>query len=282
MSAFRVISAAIVLTAAAVPSFADAPVETRFVTNGAAHLEVLSQGSGPLVILIPSLGRGAHDFDDLAAHIAAAGFQVARAEPRGIGASTGPMTGLTLHDLAGDAVAVIKAFGARQAFVIGHDDGNRVARTVAADDPDLVKAIILIGSGGKVKPDAEAVAALRATFDPTLPPAVHLHDVATAFFAPDHDPAVWKDGWYPATARMELAASEATPVSQWWTAGSAPVLVIQGRNDRIAPPQNAALLQQDIGARAQVDYVDDAGHALLPEHPARAAELVIAYLRKQK
>jgi pimeloyl-ACP methyl ester carboxylesterase len=58
--------------------------------------------------------------------------------------------------------------------------------------------------------------------------------------------------------------------------------VVQGDQDRIAPPQNAALLKADVGARAEVVYVDHAGHALLPEQPKAVADAIIAYLRKAR
>jgi pimeloyl-ACP methyl ester carboxylesterase len=46
---------------------------------------VLAQGQGPLIVLLPSLGRGATDFDPIADRLADAAFRVLRPEPRGIG-----------------------------------------------------------------------------------------------------------------------------------------------------------------------------------------------------
>jgi pimeloyl-ACP methyl ester carboxylesterase len=258
-------------------------VQTRSVAYDGVKVTWLQQGSGPAVVMIPSLGRGAADFDDLARRVAAAGFEVLRIQPRGIDGSAGPMTGITLRNLADDVAHVIEASGARRAVVLGHDDGNRVARATAAYFPDRVSAVILVGSGGKVPPDPQARAALRATFDTTLSHEAHLKDVATAFFAPGHDPAVWDGGWYPATAGMEGVAGGATPTSEWWTAGSsAPILVVQGLQDRIAPPANADALKRDVGGRAQVVFIDGAGHALLPEAPDRLATAVVGFLEAQE
>lgn len=255
-------------------------LDTTMVSYADVHLEVVSQGEGPFVLIIPSLGRGVSDYDDLADRLAAAGFHVVRAEPRGIGASSGPMSGLNLHDLADDSLHVIRAFGAKHVFVIGHGFGNRTARMIAADAPGIVKAVVLIDAGGKVKPDPAAADALSAAFDVTLPPDIHLEKVQYAFFAPGHDASAWRRGWYSATAQMERAASAATPLDQWWTAGDAPLLVIQGKDDRIALPANALALQKDAAGRAEVDYVDHAGHALVPEQPKLVADLIVAYLRK--
>ena len=58
------------------------------------RIEVIAEGSGPLVVLLPSRGRAAEDFDVVAAGIAKAGFRVLRPQPRGAGRSTGPMKDL--------------------------------------------------------------------------------------------------------------------------------------------------------------------------------------------
>lgn len=85
--------------------------------------------------MIPSLGRCASDFDDLSRRLVAAGFTAARLEPREIGKNAGPMSNITLHDLASDAAAVIEAIGGKPVIVIGHAFGQRVGRTLAAIDP---------------------------------------------------------------------------------------------------------------------------------------------------
>src|SRR5262249_43717710 len=72
------------------------------VTRNDVRLEVLAQGDGPPIVLLPSLGRGAEDFNDIAASLAGAGYRVLRPQPRGIGASRGAWDGVKLEDLAAD------------------------------------------------------------------------------------------------------------------------------------------------------------------------------------
>jgi pimeloyl-ACP methyl ester carboxylesterase len=57
------------------------------------RIEVIAEGSGPLVVLLPSRGRDSEDFDEVAAGIAKAGFRVLRPQPRGAAGSSGPMQG---------------------------------------------------------------------------------------------------------------------------------------------------------------------------------------------
>ncbi len=246
---------------------------------GPARLVAVLRGSGPLVVMVPSLGRGAADFDDLAGRLAAAGFRAVAIEPRGVGRSEGPMEGLTLHDYAADLAATIEALQDGPAHVIGHAFGNRVVRCFATDRPDLARSVTLLGAGGRVPPDAEAAAALGRCFEPEISLDDRMAAAAIAFFAPGNDPRLWSDGWYPEVAAAEGAASRATPPTVWWDAGVAPVLVVQGLQDRIAPPGNGRALKEAFDDRVTLVEVADAGHALLPEKPAAVAEAVIAFLR---
>ncbi|HEX4556698.1 MAG TPA: alpha/beta fold hydrolase, partial [Xanthobacteraceae bacterium] len=107
------------------------------IQRGDVQIEILLQGAGPLIALLPSLGRGAEDFDPIAEKLAAAGFRVLRPQPRGIGRSKGPMTGIDLHDYANDVAAAIEHAGGGPAFVVGHAFGNRVARLLATVRPEL-------------------------------------------------------------------------------------------------------------------------------------------------
>ncbi len=109
--------------------------QQRVVKNGATTLQVTVRGQGIPVVFIPSYGRGVQDFDDLSRRIAESGYQAILPEPRGIGSSTGPLDGITVHDLASDIAAVIQAIGDGPAVVVGHAYGNSVARMVATDYP---------------------------------------------------------------------------------------------------------------------------------------------------
>ena len=91
------------IAVAIVKTAVGASTEDRVIsTSSGGHVEFLVEGTGPAILMIPSLGRGASDFDDLSHRLVAAGFTTVRPEPRGIGKSAGTMTHLSLHDLAAD------------------------------------------------------------------------------------------------------------------------------------------------------------------------------------
>ena len=140
------------------------------VTRGDARLEVLAQGKGPTIVLLPSLGRGATDFDPIAERLADAGFRVLRPQPRGIGQSTGPWQGVKLEDLAADIAAVIEHDDNGPAFVVGHAFGNRVARMLATARPELVRAVSLVAANVGHNPSPPDVrAAIRMSANTSAP-----------------------------------------------------------------------------------------------------------------
>src|SRR5258708_34189768 len=105
------------------------PTVTRImVRRPDVAIEALAQGRGPRIVLLPSLGRGAWDFDPIAARLARGGYRVLRPQPRGIGASRGPLTGIDLHHSAADIAAAIGHDGRAAGFVVGHAFRNPLAR----------------------------------------------------------------------------------------------------------------------------------------------------------
>jgi len=259
---------------------AGAKVMRNIVERGDARIEVLAQGSGPLVVLIPSLGRGAHDFDDLAQRLAAAGYRALRPQPRGIGGSTGPMKDITLHDYARDVAAVIESNGGGPAVLAGHAFGNFVVRTTAADFPHLTKAVILLGATHvwPVPPDVRA--SINKSHDMSLPEAERIRCMQHAFFAPGNDPRVWLGSWHEEVMHAERAATEATPREEWWHAGRAPILDVQPEQDVMTPPESRNRYVNDLGAdRVTTALIPRAGHALLPEQPDAVAKALLDYLK---
>ncbi len=245
---------------------------------------MIAEGAGPLVVLLPSRGRDSEDYDEVAAGIAKAGYRVLRPQPRGTGASTGAMTGLTLHDFARDVAAVIAHAGGGPAVVAGHAFGNWVARMTAADHPRLVRGVAILAAAAKSYPGfagaKRLVEAVKKAGDPALPDAERLAHLRAAFFAPGHDASVWLKGWYPEVNESQFAAGRATRQEEWWGAGRAPLLDLQAALDPFKPRETTNELRDEFGERVSVAVIPDASHALIPEQPAAVVAAIVAWMRK--
>lgn len=79
-------------------------------------------------------------------------FDIVMPDARGHGLSDTPAHGYTAKDHAGDAAAVIRAMGLGPCIVIGHSMGGAEAAQLAADYPELVRALILEDPAWRIHP----------------------------------------------------------------------------------------------------------------------------------
>lgn len=243
-------------------------------------IEVIAEGRGPLIVMLPSLGRDSEEFDPAAQRIAKAGFRVLRPQPRGYGRSAGPMDKLTLHDLAGDVAAVIEHENSGPAILAGHAFGHFVAKMTAVDFPKLVRGVILVGAAQK-NPDPEVQRSVAIASDPSQPEAERLKHLKIVFFAPGNDARLWLKGFHANVRAAEIIARDATPQREYYAAGDVPLLDIQGEEDPYKPPSAKNELVDEFGAkRVTVVRIPHAAHAIIVEQPDAVADAIIGWSRK--
>ncbi len=248
------------------------------VAQGDAELDVLVDGSGPSVVLLPSSLRDSQDFDVLAGLIASQGLQVLRPQPRGMGRSSAPPPGMTLETLADDAAAVIVALADGPAIVLGHAYGHWVARVTGLRHPGLVRGVVALGAAAREFPAGMADSLLIAS-DPERPREARLAALRHCMFAPGNDPSAWLEGWYPQWRAAYRAASQWPPRDAWYGVAGAPLLDLPGDQDAWRPPSTRHQLAEALGPSVTVEVIAGAGHALVPEQPHAIAHAVVAWAR---
>lgn len=258
------------------------PVEEGMVKLTDSNIQYFSQGQGDPIVLLPFGGLTVGYMQRLSQDLAEAGYRVVRINFRGSGKSTGSGEGITLHTLADDVAGVIQALKLGQVNIGGHAFGNRVARTLAADHPELVRSVILFAAGGKVPPTAPGEQALQTIFNPASTDAEMLKEMKYMVGDPAEIPIVWpiiKPCRAPQVAGMQRTAMENTPLKDWWAPpGEIKCLVEQGTDDQIAPPENGELLKQELGARVTLVSFPGAGHLFIVTRYEKAAADVVSFL----
>lgn len=251
---------------------------TEVVPTRAGAVACRVEGCGPAIVLLPSLARDCDDFDPLAVALASRNYQVIRPVPRGIGASRGPETDVSLVDLAADVVAAVEALAQGPAIVLGHAFGNWIARNVAVLAPDRVVGVVLAAAAARVQPKL-ARDAVEAASDLARSDAERLAALQIGFFAPAHAALArtWLGGWHAKARLIQRAASAASPRETWWHAGRAPILDLIAQRDPFRPPATWNENRDDFGDRVTVCVIPDASHALIPEQPVAVAEAVVAW-----
>jgi pimeloyl-ACP methyl ester carboxylesterase len=244
-----------------------------------SRIEVLIHGQGPLIIFLPSLGRGVEDFLPFSSLMVSQGFKVCLPFPRGIGKSEGLLAGISLNDLADDVANVISVLG-QPAIVAGHAFGNWVARNLATRYPALVRALVLLAAAHRNFPP-HLRDQIDLCMDADVDSSIRLQALQLAFFANKNLANDWLTGWHPNVAKAQRTASKACPSSEWWHAGAAPILDIQADLDPFAPLATAFELQNELGSqRVSVVRIPNASHALIPEQPIAVSQALIEFIHK--
>jgi pimeloyl-ACP methyl ester carboxylesterase len=248
-----------------------------------ATVEYFSIGSGETIVLIPGGGLNVTYMEGLAQALSKEGYRAVRINPRGAGASKGEADNVTLQDLAGDVAGVIKDLNVGPVHVAGHAFGNRVARMLAADHPDLIKSVILLAAGGKVAPTPEADAALKIVFSPTATEEEYL--AAMLYMVGDPKVAkmagdILKQSRAPGAGAIQYKAASTVALDKWWApAGNFQFLAIQGSDDQAAPSENGDLLKEDLGDRVTLVTLKGAGHLMLVTRPQETAQEMVSFLK---
>jgi len=245
------------------------------------EIDVIAEGKGPLLVLLPSRGRDSEDYAEVAADLAKAGFRVLRPQPRGMVGSKGPLKDISLHDLARDVAKVIEHENVGPAVIVGHAYGNWVARMTAVDHPKLVRGVVLAAAAAKKYPPELSVLVTKSG-DLSLPKEERLGYMQKAFFAPGHDPSVWLDGWWTEASEGQRVAAAAVKQSDWWSAGNVPLLDLQAELDPFKPASARNELKDEFGDRVTIMVIANASHALLPEEPEAVTKAIAAWVKDLK
>lgn len=127
-------------------SWKDAPNRTIDVDGTTFAYRELGTGTGVPVVFLHHLTAVLDDWDPRVVNGIAAHHRVITFDNRGVGA-TGGSVPHTVEEMGTDAIAFIRALGLDHVDLFGFSLGGGVAQMVALQAPELVRRIILAGTG---------------------------------------------------------------------------------------------------------------------------------------
>ena len=138
----------------------------------------------------------------------------------------------------------------------------------------MVRGVILVAAGGLVGPSTPLGSSFRDA-PPTKLTGPECVALGARWLSPASDPSVLTSvECWPQVHIAHLATSQRVPRDEWWTGGNAPLLVIQGLDDIVAPPANGHALRDQLGERVQFVDIPRAGHFVIVEQPDPVAAAV--------
>ncbi len=198
----------------------------------------------------------------------------------GIASSSGEVPP-SIPQMGANAIAFIRALGLSTVDVLGFSIGGMVAQEIALQAPDLVRKLILVGTGprGADLSTSKSAEIFASTYDSPehLWLAVHFSPSAASRAAGlaflerkhrrrDRDIEVSEDA----------AARQREAIGAYIAGGESaqtqlkdlrlPTLIVQGSNDVIIPTKNSYVLQQKL-PNAQLILYPDANHGSFYQYP---------------
>ena len=245
-------------------------------------------GAGPLAVCIPGMGDVRSVYRPLATALAEAGFRVATMDLRGHGDSDATFDAYDDIAAGGDALALAEHLGG-PVVLIGNSMGAGAACLAAADAPDLVVGLVLLGPFVR-NSEGNAAAALlfrvallrpwgRAAWSAYFPAyyptrrgadfEAHRAEVAENLRRPGH----W-EAFHKTTHTSHAPAEERLGDVR------APTLVVMGDKDPDFPnPQaEADWIAERLGG--EVLMVRGAGHYPQAEFPEVVSPAVTEFMRR--
>lgn len=119
-------------------------VAHRLLRTGGIELHVAHLGTGPMVLMVHGNPGLWYSWRHQLAPLAAAGYHAAALDCRGYGQSSRPLAAAEYDaaHLQSDLLAVLDAFGAERAFIVGQDFGAQHAWNLAVRVPQRVLGVV--------------------------------------------------------------------------------------------------------------------------------------------
>jgi pimeloyl-ACP methyl ester carboxylesterase len=202
----------------------------------------------------------------------------------GVSSSSGEVP-TTFEQMAANAVAFSRSLGLNKADVLGFSIGGMIAQEFALQAPDLVRKLILVGTGprggqGMESLTREAKRIFSAAYDPPehvwlaaqFSPSKAGHAAGEAFLKRTH---LRQEGRDP-EVNDKVSPAQIEAMDKWGVqqAGSydylktikQPTLVVNGSNDVLTPTVNSFIMQQNIPYAELIIY-PDSNHGSHHQYP---------------
>ena len=190
-------------------------------------------------------------------------------EPRGMDGSTGRLDGITLHERAQDIAAVIEALCDGAIMVIRLKRVRQTHRSsprLGSPGAGQVVGAPVVQWGRRASRHRRSPRRSVWRSVVNMPADIRAEAVRAGWLSLGSDIAPWIEGWSQPRLCMPILQRRRRPADDWWTAGAADVLIVQGLVMSALRLAMGRSLCSEIGDRATPIRLAYVGHALPVEN----------------
>ncbi|MFD8001673.1 alpha/beta fold hydrolase [Streptomyces mirabilis] len=278
-----------------VTSYKNAPTRTIIAGGVSFAYRELGPQSGVPVVFLTHLAAVLDNWDPRVVDGIAAKRRVITFDNRGVGASSGS-TPRTIQAMAKDAVTFIRALGFEYVDLHGFSMGGMIAQVIAQTDPDLVRKLILTGTGPAGGEGIKNVSRLshldtvRGLFTFQDPKQfLFFTRTANGRRAGKEFLARLKERTHDRDKAISLRSygAQLKAIHRWGLERRQdlsviyqPVLVANGESDRMVPTQNSVDLARRV-PNGELMLYPDAGHGGIFQFHRQFVETALEFLERQ-
>lgn len=245
------------------------------------------QGAGPCVLLLPGMGELRSSYRFLVPRLVKAGYMVVTADLRGHGDSDSTFDSYGDVETASDIAAMLRHIGS-PAAVLGNSMSAGSAVIAAAEHPELVEALVLLGPFVRNPAHVSWFERLLLRVMMGGPWARVLWNAFVPILYSGRKPEDFKDYRKSMTAAMKrpghtkafrlTTRTDHGPAERALASVQAPAMVVMGSRDPDFkdPAAEAAWVGTTLGG--EVVMVDDAGHYPHAQQPQVTAAAIVEFL----
>jgi pimeloyl-ACP methyl ester carboxylesterase len=262
-------------------------METRYLEIEGAKIAYDDQGNGPLVICTPGMGDLRAEYRYLTPQLTAAGYRVVSMDVRGHGETDPEWPDYSVGAIGSDINALVGSLRAGPAVLVGTSMAAGAVVWAAAEAPDLVEGLVLIGPF--VRGETSSLNKLLYAILFARPWGATVWSRYFPTFYPTRKPADFAD--YCAALRSNLAESgrlealrammqaSKSASEQRLDKVNVPGLVIMGSKDPDFKDPRGEAEQVAKSLNAGCEMVEGAGHYPHVEMPELTAPLILSFLK---
>lgn len=234
-----------------------------------------------VIVFVPAMCRPASDFNDLSNKFVQFGYMTVGINTRGTHGSKGSLDNLSITDIVDDIFLVISKLGIKKIFIVGQAFGTRVARVFADRYPENTICSVSITMGGIEPPKfIYPSRALDMMNENRMDNDDFINIIRDSYFSKNNDCNIWCTGWDHNAIWYYCMVLAGTPQEELTKGGSAPMLILQGEDDRFSPPSAGEKMKLMYGNRVTVVTIKNAAHEIIHEQPEIAFKVLFDYFEK--